>query len=203
MRTALYNSSKRSNHARSVCWQDATHPRTAHHPSVWLKHIHFPTLNLFTATLPKVRSTRYSFAFFGHVHEDRRNRCLVEPRLICAVTGVGGNPRHHSFSDFAGRVASRGGFVHYHPESGKKSGKGNGVVPIKAKPMKVLLEEGWTLEYPWEVATKAVGPGKSRKGSKPGDIDAAKQFDQGLVVVEWETGNISSSHRIARSIKWR
>lgn len=33
------------------------------------------------------------------------------------------------------------------------------------------------------------------KGSKPGNIDAAKLFPEGLVVVEWETGNISSSHR--------
>jgi hypothetical protein len=87
-----------------------------------------------------------------------------------------------------------GSFTIY-PESGKKSGKGNGVVPIKAKPMQILKAAGWTLEYPWDVATKAVLPGKRGKGTKPGDIDAAKQFQQGLVVVEWETGNISSSHR--------
>lgn len=83
-----------------------------------------------------------------------------------------------------------------HPESGKKSGQGNGVVPIKAKPMKVLKEDGWTLEYPWEVATKTGSTGRGRaKGTRPGDIDAAKLFDDGLVVVEWETGNVSSSHR--------
>jgi hypothetical protein len=82
-----------------------------------------------------------------------------------------------------------------HPESGKKSGEGNGVVPIKAKPMKVLKDAGWALEYPWEVATKTGVTADKRKGTRPGDIDAAKQFDQGLVVVEWETGNISSSHR--------
>lgn len=87
------------------------------------------------------------------------------------------------------------GSFNIYPESGKKSGQGNGVVPIKAKPMKVLKEDGWMLEFPWEVATKTGVTGKSRKGTRPGDIDAAKQFDQGLVVVEWETGNISSSHR--------
>lgn len=81
-----------------------------------------------------------------------------------------------------------------YPESGKKSGEGNGVVPIKTKPMQLLKESGWTLEYPWDVATKAT-PAEKGKGTKPGDIDAAKQFPQGLVVVEWETGNISSSHR--------
>lgn len=82
-----------------------------------------------------------------------------------------------------------------YPESGKKSGEGNGVVPIKARPMLILKADGWTLEYPWDVATKTASAGKKGKGSKPGDIDAAKQFDDGLVVVEWETGNISSSHR--------
>ena len=82
-----------------------------------------------------------------------------------------------------------------HPESGKKSGEGNGVVPIKLKPMQLLKADGWALEYPWDVATKATPAGKKGKGTKPGDIDAAKQFPQGLVVVEWETGNISSSHR--------
>ena len=82
-----------------------------------------------------------------------------------------------------------------YPESGKKSGEGNGVVPIKAKPMQVLKAAGWKLEYPWDVATKTATSGKHGKGTKPGDIDAAKQFHQGLVVVEWETGNISSSHR--------
>lgn len=83
-----------------------------------------------------------------------------------------------------------------HPESGKKSGKGNGVVPIKLKPMQVLKAAGWTLEYRWDVATKTTPAGKKKgKGTNPGDIDAAKQSPQGLVVVEWETGNVSSSHR--------
>lgn len=82
-----------------------------------------------------------------------------------------------------------------HPECGKKSGEGNGVVPIKVKPMQLLKDAGWTLEYPWDVVKKVGAVGKRGKGSKPGNIDAAKQFPQGLVVVEWETGNISSSHR--------
>ena len=86
-----------------------------------------------------------------------------------------------------------------HPESGKKTGMGNGVVPIKAKPMQVLKANGWTPEYRWAITnqadTEADPEEKTRKGSKPGNIDAAKHYDQGLVVVEWETGNISSSHR--------
>jgi|SRR5450759_99124 hypothetical protein len=92
----------------------------------------------------------------------------------------------------------RGEFI-IHPESGKKSKRGNGVVPIKAKPMQTLKDDGWTLEYPWAVTSRVSVVGKTEKqpgkGSKPGHIDAAKQYDQGLVVVEWETGNVSSSHR--------
>lgn len=80
-----------------------------------------------------------------------------------------------------------------YPESGKKSGQGNGVVPIKKLPMEALKKQGWALEYPWAVGGQATG--LNGKGTKPGNIDAAKNFDQGLVVVEWETGNISSSHR--------
>ncbi len=88
-----------------------------------------------------------------------------------------------------------------HPESGKKSGMGNGVVPIKMEPMRILKSDGWTLEYPWNVAQKSlVGSSSSKKGTKPGDIDAAKMFPEGLVVVEWETGNISSSHRAINKI---
>jgi hypothetical protein len=84
-----------------------------------------------------------------------------------------------------------------YPESGKKSGKGNGVVPIKAKPMKTLKEKGWQLEAPWTVTSSGDSEEEKpkKKGSKPGGIDAAKTFPQGTVAVEWETGNISSSHR--------
>jgi hypothetical protein len=102
--------------------------------------------------------------------------------------------RLHSAISQAEWPVGSGSFT-IHPESGKKSGKGNGVVPIKAKPMKVLLDDGWMLEHRWEVATRTGVTGKRTKGSRPGDIDAAKQFDDGLVVVEWETGNVSSSHR--------
>lgn len=96
----------------------------------------------------------------------------------------------HSAITQAEWPSGTGSFLIY-PESGKKSGQGNGVVPIKAKPMQVLQDNGWTLEYSWNVTQS----GKTSKGSRPGDIDAAKLFPEGLVVVEWETGNISSSHR--------
>lgn len=72
-----------------------------------------------------------------------------------------------------------------HPQSGKKSGEGNGVKPIKDAAMEHLAKHGWTLEHPWPVG----------EYKKPGKMDAAFMSSQGLVALEWETGNISSSHR--------
>ena len=63
--------------------------------------------------------------------------------------------------------------------------KGNGVVPIKKGFQNSLEREGWILEQPMTLVD----------GVRPGPIDAAKQMPAGLVAVEWETGNISSSHR--------
>lgn len=110
----------------------------------------------------------------------------------------------------AGHPLHQPGQFIIHPQSGKKSGEGNGVVPIKIRPMAMLQADGWLLEHPWEVGQRpqsnelvqqAVidienpGPISRTKGSRPGNIDAAKIYPQGLVIVEWETGNISSSHR--------
>jgi hypothetical protein len=99
-----------------------------------------------------------------------------------------------------------GSFTIY-PQSGKKSGEGNGVVPIKAKPMAMLKAAGWSLEFPWAVGERPDEAAvvervieRAVKGSRPGDIDAARNFSQGLVVVEWETGNVSSSHRSINKI---
>ena len=70
-----------------------------------------------------------------------------------------------------------------HPEK-----NGNGVRPIKDGCMRALQEEGWELEKRMRVLEE----GQKR----PGRLDAVKTLDDGrLFVVEWETGNISSSHR--------
>lgn len=61
----------------------------------------------------------------------------------------------------------------------------NGVVPIKEKATQELEARGWQKEYPW--------PLEDRK--KPGRMDAGKLTPEGLAAFEWETGNISSSHR--------
>ncbi len=65
-----------------------------------------------------------------------------------------------------------------YPESGRKRGEGSGVSPIKEAFIVHLREQGWIPEF----AT----------------FDAYYTFpgsDAAVFVVEWETGNISSSHR--------
>jgi hypothetical protein len=59
---------------------------------------------------------------------------------------------------------------------------GNGVVPIKQACMLHLEKQSWMKEY----VLSAIGTGK---------IDAAYRTNKGLFGFEWETGNISSSHR--------
>jgi hypothetical protein len=72
-----------------------------------------------------------------------------------------------------------------YPEKGKKSGQGNGVKPIKNELMIELEQKGWKLE-------KSMDLGLSKR---PGRIDAILDTRYGPVALEWETGNISSSHR--------
>jgi hypothetical protein len=77
-----------------------------------------------------------------------------------------------------------GSFTIY-PQSGKKTGEGNGVKPIKAGLMRDLKNLGWRTEAAAEQGGE----------TNPGDYDAFLSTKFGPVVVEWETGNISSSHR--------
>ena len=72
-----------------------------------------------------------------------------------------------------------------YPQSGKKRGEGNGVGPIKDEFISHLRKVGWTIE----------GAAKNHLGQDLGDFDAVLLGPKGPVVVEWETGNISSSHR--------
>lgn len=92
-----------------------------------------------------------------------------------------------------------------YPESGKKSGEGNGVKPIKNGAIERLtgnrlnygklkkkkdglpIIDGWVAEMPWPVGERI----------RPGNMDAAYCNQQGEleICLEWETGNISSSHR--------
>lgn len=68
---------------------------------------------------------------------------------------------------------------------------GNGVKPIKDDCMSHLYAHGWRHEKRIEIAAKA----------KPGPVDAVKNTSTGReFVIEWETGNISSSHRALNKI---
>jgi len=68
--------------------------------------------------------------------------------------------------------------------------KGNGVVPIKSNFIKMLLSYGWKIEKRMSFA----------EGINPGPVDVIKKTQFGDFVVEWETGNISSSHRALNKI---
>ena len=72
-----------------------------------------------------------------------------------------------------------------YPELGKARGRGNGVTPIKVGLMEELQHQGWKLEEPLGIAIL----------KRPGKLDAVLYTAYGPVALEWETGNISSSHR--------
>ena len=77
-----------------------------------------------------------------------------------------------------------GSFTLY-DQSGKKRGEGNGVKPIKEACMQKLEIQGWQLETRVDITTV----------KRPGPMDATCSVQNRLFCVEWETGNISSSHR--------
>jgi hypothetical protein len=77
-----------------------------------------------------------------------------------------------------------GSFTIY-PEPGKERGKGNGVGPIKAKFVSTLGQYGWRIE----------GPAKNALDQRLGPYDAVHMGPEKPIIAEWETGNISSSHR--------
>jgi hypothetical protein len=72
-----------------------------------------------------------------------------------------------------------------HDQSGKKRGQGSGVKPIKEAFCEALKRAGWSLETRLPIAAR----------KKPGPVDATLPVGSKIFAVEWETGNISSSHR--------
>ena len=64
--------------------------------------------------------------------------------------------------------------------------QGNGVVPIKQAFVAHLQKLGWEAEVKVDVDATT---------STPGKIDVVKIINDSYFAVEWETGNISSSHR--------
>ncbi len=63
--------------------------------------------------------------------------------------------------------------------------KGNGVKPIKDNFINSLERRGWVKEKKIDIGPKF----------RPGPLDACYQVGGRYFAVEWETGNISSSHR--------
>lgn len=63
--------------------------------------------------------------------------------------------------------------------------KENGVVPIKINFIEYLQSKNWLVQKTVSLV----------KGNGPGKLDALYQHKKGNVALEWETGNISSSHR--------
>jgi hypothetical protein len=75
-----------------------------------------------------------------------------------------------------------------HARSGKKRGEGNGVKPIKDAFVALLRVRGWVPEQDY--------PNIDPKWRPPGPFDAFFTIPGILpFVAEWETGNVSSSHR--------
>lgn len=97
--------------------------------------------------------------------------------LRVAIARIRWPPRSRSFTIF--------------PQSGKKRGEGNGVKPIKDAFVASLVKAGWTPEHAYPKEEGADSP------ITPGAFDACLAFKGGRppFVAEWETGNISSSHR--------
>lgn len=119
-------------------------------------------------------------------------RIVLEIPLI-RVGGVETSPGgHHALAEIRSAISNlhwppgSGKFTIY-PESGKKRGEGSGVRPIRDMFVEELKKLGWRAEAPFPVETEL--------SARFGAMDAAKTFDNDLFMVEWETGNISSSHR--------
>lgn len=117
---------------------------------------------------------------------------IVQTEILIDAGGVG---KTHEWRARYGEICKAiktiewppgsGSFTLY-DQSGKKRGEGSGVKPIKDACMRRLRDDfGWSLETRVDIATVKV----------PGPVDASCQIRGRLLCVEWETGNISSSHR--------
>jgi hypothetical protein len=120
-------------------------------------------------------------------YSQSREFARAQEDLDIAIANVVWPARSHDFAIY--------------PESGKARGEGNGVVPIKSGFASAIQARGWELEKP---APRAVTTTDAVvKGSRPGAFDAHLTFhgnDPQPFVAEWETGNISSSHRAINRI---
>lgn len=94
----------------------------------------------------------------------------IEANVRAAVKAVEWPPGSGSFTLF--------------DQPGKARGEGSGVKPIKEACMLYLKSKGWQPELPVPGLAARFGP-----------FDAGYKVGPQVFCVEWETGNISSSHR--------
>lgn len=91
--------------------------------------------------------------------------------IITAVERVGWPPGNRDFI--------------LNPSRGRGRGEGNGVVPIKRGFLAALGQLGWSIN----------------ERRNPRRFDAVKRLEDGRIFgVEWETGNVSSTHRSVNRI---
>jgi hypothetical protein len=100
----------------------------------------------------------------------------IESQVLSAIQSIQWPPNSGSFT--------------LYDEPGKSRGKGSGVKPIKTACMTHLKSLGWNLETKVDIASL----------KKAGPVDASLPVGDRLFCVEWETGNISSSHRSVNKI---
>ncbi len=116
---------------------------------------------------------------------------IVRVELLIDAGGFSASPEwvtikeHITKSISAVEWPSGSGSFTLYDEPGKKRRQGSGVTPIKEIFVQNLTRLGWSLETPVDIAAL----------KRPGPLDATYPVRNKLFAVEWETGNISSSHR--------
>lgn len=119
----------------------------------------------------QVKAVRIERLIDDGVFSRSREWALIESHITSAIAATQWPP-------------GSGRFVLY-DERGKERGRGNGVKPIKQSFMNYLESLGWERE-------------KRIEGALPkgiGKVDARYAVRDKWFCLEWETGNISSSHR--------
>ncbi|MHB8322942.1 MAG: PDDEXK family nuclease [Candidatus Dormibacteria bacterium] len=119
---------------------------------------------------------------------------------ITVLIDTGGVSEGERFKDALATVKDAVAQLHWpeggqkftiNPSSGRSTGQANGVKPIKQGFCLLMSAQGWGLEWRYR-------PGDDAHPSfRPGAYDCSRDLGdgEGVFVVEWETGNISSSHR--------